>query len=862
MLRPAARLLFFFVSAVLLTGFFTPSAHADAGPALTAKFGIAGRYKPGGWCLVTVGVTNPGPDTVTGQLQVVAANIDTGPSPFGRRGGRANTPNAVFACPVSVPGGTTSPHYFPLYLRGIDPGQADLTVQLVEGRERGDGRVLAKISNQNPNEVTAFSGSPITSGDPLFVGFGGDPGAFLFLNGQRLPTGHPALPAFPQPGFSQPGGMVGTLPTFQVAEAAAADLPDRAAGYGGVSAFLLRSDAPLEALTEAQADALKAWVAGGGYLIVCGGSDPSRFGSAFFNGLLPAAVGPIGAAGELTLTPKPLPGVHVFLSSAQKTQSVSGPYGAGTVMLTAFDPAAPAYANTAAPIWRTLLWGHFSDTTTASALGMIAQREENYNAFYFGNTPPLLSEAVMRGPSLDAPGTAVIAVFLLAYLVILVPVNYLVLKRLDRKEWAWGTIPALVLLFAAGTFGVGYAAKGGSVFVNRAALIETSAGRREAGVYSEVGLFSPRRSSYDITLTGDNMASAIPNPGADYSGRGGDRQDAGAAQFVETPAGVSLPSTPVNMWAMRAFDVQSATDLGGTIDGSLSYKTGMAAGTITNHTPSALTDCAVFYQDRWMSLGSLAAGASLAVPGAGLTHAQPGGLSLPVPPVTDQSDIHARMQASLAEYFRSLGDRRPSYSGMNPGLTYAPAPGEALFAGWSRDSHLAGQTPKIDGQPVTENDETLVIVHIPVSGAPQPAVFIPPPSVIRRQLGLGFGTSMRPGNLVAMGFGIVGRATLSYHQSRDIRTLSAVQAAALIGHVVRLRGTVFSLSQRGGPATLRFAPSITPSGVAVLLPFLGGHDLAARSLVGREIIVTGTLTRSRPGVQLVVDSPNFVQVVP
>ena len=265
--RPAARLLFLFVSAALLAGFVLSPARAD-GPALTAKFGVAGRYKPGGWCLVTVGVTNPGPDALSGQVQVVAANTGNGASPFGRRGGRANTPSAVFACPVSVPGGTASPRTFPLYVRGIDPGQADLTVQLVEGRERGDGRVLAKISNQNPNEAAAFSGSAVSPTDSLFVGFGGDPGAFLFLNGRSL--GAAAVPGFNPSRRFTPNAV--TPATAQVAEAAtAADLPDNAAGYAGTEAFLLRSDAPLDALTEAQTDALKSWVASGGHLLVCGG---------------------------------------------------------------------------------------------------------------------------------------------------------------------------------------------------------------------------------------------------------------------------------------------------------------------------------------------------------------------------------------------------------------------------------------------------------------------------------------------------------------------------------------------------------------------------------------------------------------
>ena len=101
----------------------------------------------------------------------------------------------------------------------------------------------------------------------------------------------------------------------------------------------------------------------------------------------------------------------------------------------------------------------------------------------------------MCAPALDAPGADVVGLFLLAYVLILVPINYLVLKRLDKKEWAWVTVPALVVVFAVTTYGVGYAAKGSSVFVNRAAVVETTAGERQAGLYTELGLFSPHRTS-------------------------------------------------------------------------------------------------------------------------------------------------------------------------------------------------------------------------------------------------------------------------------------------------------------------------------------------------------------------------------
>ncbi len=705
MLRSALRLCLLLLSGALLTGLFLPDACAQSGPTLSVRFGIAGRYKSGGWCLATVTVKNPGPDTLSGQLQILTSG-DSQQS--GRRFGRDSAPAVTFACPVSVPGGSLTPHSYPLYLRGIDPGQSNFTVRLVEGRERGDGRALAQIDNQNPGEAAAFTGGPIGPGDRLLIGFGGDPSAFTFLNGRQLTP--------PQAG---PGGLnTGNPGTLQVAEAVtAADLPDKTAGYGGADAVLLRSDAPVEGLTEAQISALKGWVIGGGHLIVCGGSDPTRFSAAFFEGLLPATVGGTGAGGSLILTPKPLPGIHVEPSgSGQSRQIISGPYGAGQVTLTAYDPALTAQQTPGAlglpPVWQKLLTN--SGHSSASVLTATAALEDSSNQRYYGGGgQSMLSNAVMRGPSLDAPGTSVIAIFLLVYLIVLVPVNYLVLKRLDRKEWAWGTIPALVLLFAAGTFAVGYAAKGGTVFVNRAAIVETTAGHREAGVAAALGLFSPHRTTYDLTLSGANLAAALPNPGYSYNS-GGESPSSGPAQIVQTSAGASLPNTPVNMWAMRAFDVRATTDLGGTIDGTLTAPGSVLTGSLVNRTPYALSDCAVFYGGKWRQVGPLAAGATLALNAASGSGPQPS-----FPTLGRRSDatggIHDRMQAALGGYFQSLSQNsQPNYYGGETLQSYTPAPGEAILAGWSRDPALAGPKPSVDGRPVTENDVSLVIVHIPV----------------------------------------------------------------------------------------------------------------------------------------------------
>jgi len=883
MIRPLRRVPLFLpllFGGCLLVG-LAGAARAD-GPPLTAVFGIAGRYRPGAWCPVTFTVRNPTGDSIAGQVQALG---DAGRN---NGGGNRTLGAALFGRPVTVAAGG-APQSFQLYARGLNPGIDSVTVQLVEGRKRGDGRTLAQANSQDTKTSQAITGNAVGESDLLLVGFGGDPGAFTPLNGRQFGLAH-------QAGGSPSGaGFTGSQPaTAQVAEAAGTDLPDKATGYGGVDAFLLRSDAPLDALTEAQADALRGWVAGGGHLVVCGGVDPSRFASSFFTGLLPASVGAArpalslpgaGAVGALVLSPKSLPGVRVLQTAGDGTPLVvSGPYGAGCVTLTAFDPTAKGFQSPAfnsAGLWKTLLSA--GPSASAAVLPDVADREENYHPNYYGGDTQLLSDAVMRGPSLDAPGTEVIGLFLLVYLVALVPANYLILKRLDRKELAWATIPALVALFAVGTFVVGYAAKGGTVFVNRAAIIETTAGRREAGVYAELGLFSPQRTSYDISLPGANALAAIPNPGLSYGNRGGntDTQTYGLTKFVQNPEGAALLDTSINMWAMRAFDVQATEDLGGTVDGTLAEQGGGAsparvAGAVTSHLAQTLSGCALLHNGQWQSLGDLKPGASINISDAAGSGgpAQAGSLSrLPLSAHSgageDQGDIRTRMQSALADYARSLGQQQNNNGGFsNNGQTqapaiYVPSSGEAVLMGWSADPALAGPAPRVDGHAVRENAVTLVIIHLPIRGAR--IVAAAPPSAQannfpRRSFRPRYPAQQQMASASAR-FGTIARTAPLYKSAMDAHNLALAKRS--LGKAARFRGVVSQVFQDPANQTLvvDFDPQYTRALTAVLT-FRGYRSFPAmRTLQGREVVVSGPLIRYQDKIAVMLSQPAQIQVV-
>ena len=74
--------------------------------------------------------------------------------------------------------------------------------------------------------------------------------------------------------------------------------------------------------------------------------------------------------------------------------------------------------------------------------------------------------AVINLPSLALPPIGGLIVLLFGYILLVGPVNYLVLRRLDRREWAWVTVPVLILVFTVGSFGIGGLLRGSDVIIH------------------------------------------------------------------------------------------------------------------------------------------------------------------------------------------------------------------------------------------------------------------------------------------------------------------------------------------------------------------------------------------------------------
>ena len=283
----------------------------------------------------------------------------------------------------------------------------------------------------------------------------------------------------------------------------AGDLPPQAAALESVDTFFI-SDVDTGILGIAQREALAARVLAGAHLIVTGGAGWQAT-AAGLGELLPmrpstslttsdlAALGALAgtedeiAASETLVATGALQGEARVLAATEDGLPLllRRDYGLGTVDYLAADPLAAPLNG----------WAGLDDLWFA----MAASRRPvpGWSRGITNLERAALASEILPGLDL-LPDLLPLCGFLLAYVGLIGPLNYLVLRRINRRAWAWVTIPLFILLFSALSWSVGFGLRGSSATLSRLALVQVWPESERAQVTGLVGVLSPRRASYDL----------------------------------------------------------------------------------------------------------------------------------------------------------------------------------------------------------------------------------------------------------------------------------------------------------------------------------------------------------------------------
>jgi hypothetical protein len=616
----------------------SPTRAAVEGLTLEASVLLEGHARQGSWMAIDVHVKNDGPPIV-GELRIT--------------GGLAGKTN--FGTAVDLP--TTSDKTYRLYAQPPGFGRT-VEVSLIEG-----GNAVHSVKVQ------------FTSHEP-----------------SQLVIGVLA---------ERPGDIVGSLDLLPNAQGLAplvipldaGDLPRRVEGWATLDR-LIWQDTDAAVLEPEQLAAMRSWIAGGGRLIVVGGTTGPDSLAAFPDDILPyrptttldIAPGSLGALlGELPEGAADLPAYagaliegRTLASSAGQVVAGERDHGSGAVVIIGFDPTVDWIDETtlADGLWRQLLPAR---TTGGPIVGDDSQ----------------LVSAVSQLPELALPPVGGLAILLGAYILLIGPINYLVLKRLDRREWAWVTMPVLIVAFAVGAYGFGSLLRGSELIVNEVAIVRGSPGVAEGTAQVYVGVFSPSRGTYQVRVPGGALMSA-PSSGDFF---GGDGQ--AASLDVLQGETSTIRDLNVGFGSLRTVRAESAVEVP-LIEADLRLDAGRLKGTITNASDQPFLSPAVVLGGTVATLDDLAPGQSAEVDivvapvqfGQQLSDRIVGPIFFP-DGRTEQGEDAARKYARHSIIDQLTYD--PNWGGFTGQL---PAEG-AVVLGWSDQSllelEIEGQEPKRTG---------------------------------------------------------------------------------------------------------------------------------------------------------------------
>jgi hypothetical protein len=425
-------------------------AQQQVGINLAIQAGFAGAYRAGEWFPVVVDITNDGADA-RGVLEWQLP-------------GQRN--EQVFRYPVDVPRGAQKRVVLSAFSRGFArSGEVRFidtsTVVLAEG-----------TVTLEPIDADQFVIGVISSDPTLLNSL-----ASLTLIGAN-------------------GTMVRHLQL--------SDLPEQALALRSLNVLFIH-DANTSALTARQQEAIRLWVAIGGQLILSGGlATQTNIGGVA--DILPAEIGAsvtegdLGALLQLGTQPLPSGATRAPLNELRpRTGAIDTSnggalifrqaYGVGRVSVAAFDFAILRGWQDEPSVWANVI-----EPIALFSPG-IGSRTNQIS----------LLQTALQLPGLGLPPVGALALFLLGYILVIGPLNYFILRRLRRLEWAWLSVPVIVTLFAGGLYLVGFGVRGNQSQVSQVTIVQATEGQQQALATGFIALFSPRREAYTVGFPAETL---------------------------------------------------------------------------------------------------------------------------------------------------------------------------------------------------------------------------------------------------------------------------------------------------------------------------------------------------------------------
>lgn len=370
-------------------------------------------------------------------------------------------------------------------------------------------------------------------------------------------------------------------------------------------------------LGKPQYEALKNWVTDGGVLIIGTGPSQNKTLAAFKDDFVTGEIGEVGMITTSSLHEmagsKTSENMNISVSDVSIKDSTSViqdgditllqkvEKGKGVVGVASFDfgmePLSTWIGNST-----------FADKAIVSVLPQYYFGDAYQKGMMIQDNLYAINNALRNIPELPLPKTSHMVFLYAAYILLAAPISYFILKRLDKRELMWITVPVLSIVFS----GIVYVSGAGTRLTEPVTNVISIVDIDNSGIIvpkTYAGVFTPQKDSIRVEAAGDfNIRPLRLNN--EYYGRS--ITDGNTSRIIDSK--VIMSPKPVlefyksGVWSMKTLNMDTDEVFTGKLESNLNYSKGSYTGTIANTSGFDLDECYIITPNQYADVGPVKAG--------------------------------------------------------------------------------------------------------------------------------------------------------------------------------------------------------------------------------------------------------------
>lgn len=194
--------------------------------------------------------------------------------------------------------------------------------------------------------------------------------------------------------------------------------------------------------------------------------------------------------------------------------------------------------------------------------------------------------------------TPILIVTIILYILIIGPILYLLLKRMDKREHAWWVIPAISVVLTLCLFIVGAKDRITNAQINQSAFYKVNEDSL-SGYYVE-SILTNRSGDFVFELDKNTSAFATLGYGATSSNKLHEK-----SYVVDHANGSTMHLKNVNYWSVQSVIGKTTIPNVGKFEIDLTVKDSRVEGTIKNNFPFRIKDVAIWSGQREIEIGDI-----------------------------------------------------------------------------------------------------------------------------------------------------------------------------------------------------------------------------------------------------------------